>query len=247
MTLETIQTVTSICLITGTFLLAIEAVGRERAFRIESAIKKIALGAERIFSNVLVSLTAPWKKVEEPQMLEQPDTNSNDMQCRSWPFGRLPRWGGPAFLTLAFLSLLIFRLAVSRFGEELVTIVCVSSWFGMMLTSTIVTYSIQAFQRTLKDHTSVINKIKLLVLSSTIAVSGLLFLATTLITFLSCFPAALIFLIYVFIYLLATCLRRIIDFRVRYNLGNILVLFGLVLSVAGIIFQHLISTGIFQR
>jgi hypothetical protein len=243
MTAGTTQTITSICLIIGTFFLAIEAVGRDRALKIESAMKRFATSTERVFASVLVFLATPWKKIEANEKPDQPDAEETDVKKHD--LLNMPRWVGSAFLTMAFLSLLIFHFAVTQFGEKPVTIVVISSWFGMIVTSLVVSFCIKTFQETLKGQSSLINKIKLLVLSATIAATGLLFGVATIITFLSCFPAAFIFIIYVGIYLVATILRRIIDFRLKYNLGNVFILFGLLLSIIGIFLQHLISVGVF--
>jgi hypothetical protein len=247
MTQSTAQTLTSICLVVGTFMLAIEAVGRERAQKIETLIQKTALGAEQVFAGVIVWLAAPWKKLEEIPLSALPDS---EKAAEKRPFllhEKQPRWIGPAFLTISVLSLIIFNLATNRFGEQLVTIVCISSWLGMILSSVILVFSINTFQTSTKLPSTFLNKCKLLVLSATIVVTGLLFGVTALITFLSSWPAALIFVVYVGIYVLATILRRIIDFRIRYNLGNILMIFGLALSIGGIIVQHLISVGVFTK
>ncbi|MFZ2405381.1 MAG: hypothetical protein WAW41_09620 [Methylobacter sp.] len=245
MTINEAQMITTISLIIGTFLLAIEVVGKERVLKIESAIHNVSIGAEKVFASVIVALVAPWKEIDAFQALEQPDNNKHDRRNPVELFNR-SRWVGPAFLTLAFISLIIFRFTVDRYGEELVTIVCISSWLGMILTSVILSSLIGAFQCALKEQHSLANKLKILILSATIAVTGILLGVTTIVTFLSCWPAVIIFLSYVGIYFIATSLRHIIDFRVRHNLGNIFILFGFVLSASGIILQHFISTGAFQ-
>jgi hypothetical protein len=65
MTQDTAQLLTTICLIIGTFLLAIEAAGRERALRLEKTIQKFAHHAEKLFAGVIIMLTAPWKSIED--------------------------------------------------------------------------------------------------------------------------------------------------------------------------------------
>ena len=245
MTQETAQLVTTICFITGTFLLAIEAVGRDRAVRVEQTIQNIAQHAERLFSGVIVMFAAPWRSVEDVV----PELRANKSRARrlSPLYHRIPRWFGPAFLFLAFVSAGVFALASRRYGEGLVTVVCISSWFGMTVAGVVMIWSLETFQQILKNADSLAKKLKLLILSALIATAGIAFGITALITLLSCWPAAVIFLIYVLIYLLATALRRLIDFRVRFGLGNIFILLGLILAISGIVLQHLISIGRFQR
>ncbi len=235
------QALTTACLIVGTSLLGIEALGRKRALRIESAIRKGALGAERAFGAIVALMIAPWKKHEEITALAQADHVTRGSRGSRFLHEGLPRWVYPAFLTLSFLSLFLFRYVANRFGEALVTVLCLSSWLGMILTSVSTVLLISAFQKTLRGTITRSAKAKLILLSATIEISGIQFAVTALVTFLSCLPAGIIFLGYVAIYLASTGVRRIIDLRQRYKLGNILVLLGFVLSTTGIILQHLIS------
>lgn len=246
MSLDTAQILTTILLITGTSLISIEALGRERALQIESALRKGAHRTERLFASVITMVAAPWKKQEEINNSMRKDNDKNNPTKSNFLIERLPGWAYPAFLTISFFSLFLFNYAKNKYGEFLVTIICFSSWFGACITAIIIIYLIAIFKKALEHEITFFTKVKLLALSASIGISLLLFIITILITFLSCWPAVIIFTCYIVIYLISTTIRRIMDFRERFNLGNIFIFFGLLLSISGIILQHLISANIFK-
>lgn len=243
MSQSTAQALATTCLIAGTFLLAIEAIGRDRVKRLESSIHSFTAAAERLLGEAIALMALPWRDIEELSESKWGTSEATSESPTVLFFEQ--RWIGPAFLTQTAVSWFVFDVSSQHFGERVVAVVSISSWIGMAVAALILRLCLEGFRRQLKRDPTVGTKLSLLAHTVAIGIVGLIFGATTLVTFLSCWPGGAIFVLYIGFYLVVTSLRRLIDFRIRHQLGNIFVLGGLALSALGIVLQHLVSTGVF--
>lgn len=215
----------SIILIIGTFLLASEAIGRDRITKWEIYLRKFSASTQNILGNVLIEMLPQKKRKGQPKLRDD------------FPIGWIVDRVFHLFLLISVISWLFVFFVYSLFGEVKTFIGILACW-TLCATDPIYqkvnTYLLSLWARPRQIDT-VIKLALISILWFLFNVSRTIGFVGTLLT---SFPASLIYLIYFVFFLICRIISNVIKWKESHNMGNVFLIFGLFITLLGIVLQH---------
>lgn len=217
--------ISTLVLVIGTFFLASEAIGQGRITILEGYLKKVTTLGKNAFGEVIVEIL-PLKKQEEK--------SKNTVNPIDW----ILDWIFNGFLLISILSWFVFFYLINKYGEIQTLYAIISCWISFivfeLLSNRTKTYFLSLWSKQ-KRFWVVIKLIPISIFYlAFIVIKAVTFLGTLL----TSFPASLIFLVYIVIFLMCWLINNFIRWKEKHNLGNIFVILGLAITILGIFLQH---------
>jgi hypothetical protein len=222
-----LETLSFVILLVGTLLICAEALGEERAKRLENAMKKLAISGRTIFGQVIQMTIFSWRRTSRSKY-------EAHLENFIAPFGY---YWPPIFLLISIASFLFVRWMVSSYGVSFVLGLAIGSYLSLILSTFLLAIAVEGLREVLKAKTW--SHILLIVpYALLIFVLGALAISSFFGTLAFSFPAAIIFGIYILLYFLSISLCWMITWKERLKLGSIFLILGAILTLTGIILGY---------